>query len=110
MLFCHVVSKDWILFINEHLQRSKHKTPLQNQGLADIKCTRKGGQGCIESRVQGVKMYCEDSSHDMLAVYITKMEHLGQARIHNKPIKYTTKEQTLPPPKCKMYYIYLNIR
>lgn len=28
-------------------------------------------------------MYCEDSSHDTLAVYITKMQHLGQARIQN---------------------------
>jgi hypothetical protein len=55
-------------------------------------------------------MYCEDSSHDMLAVYITKMQHLGQARIHNKPIKYIVIEQTLPPTKCKTYYIYLNIR
>ena len=55
-------------------------------------------------------MYCEDSSHDMLAVYITKMQHLGQARIHNKPINYIVIEQTLPPTKCTMYYIYLNIR
>lgn len=46
----------------------------------------------------------------MLAVYITKTQHLGQARIQNKPIKYTAIEQTLPPTKCKMYYIYLNIR
>jgi len=55
-------------------------------------------------------MYCEDSSHNMLAVYITKMQHLGHGRIQNKPIKYTAIEQTLPPTKCKMYYIYLNIR
>jgi len=46
----------------------------------------------------------------MLAVYITKMQHLGQARIHNKPINYIVIEQTLPPTKCTMYYIYLNIR
>jgi len=52
-------------------------------------------------------MYCEDSYHNMLAVYITKMQHLGQGRIHNKPIKYTARVQILPPTKCK---IYLNIR
>jgi len=55
-------------------------------------------------------MYCEDYSHNMLAVYITKMQHLGHARIQNKPIKYIAIEQTLPPMKCKMCYIYLNIR
>ena len=54
-------------------------------------------------------MYCEDISHDMLAVYITKMQHLGHSCVQNKPIKYTAFNRHCLQQKCKMYYIYLNI-